>query len=181
MKIEPFEYFDLTPPVSQQIPHQRPINHVAVTVPVDIEHVVSWYNKTVGFQIINQITHIKRSEDPESPIFAIYGDTLKEVKVAYMATGNGTGFELFQFIDPAPQKVATSFEYNRPGFFHVCVTDPQPSVLLDRIIAAGGSQIGSTVGFPALPGHLCLYARDPWGNVLEVLSLGFDRLASAIA
>ena len=57
----------------------------------DIEAVTSWYTNVLGFQIIGgKIAHIRRSEKPDAPIFAIYGDSLQEVKLAYMATGNGS-------------------------------------------------------------------------------------------
>jgi hypothetical protein len=37
---------------------------------------------------------------PNIPIYKIYGPTLQTVKVAFLSTGNGVGFEIFEFIDP---------------------------------------------------------------------------------
>lgn len=34
------------------------------------------------------------------PMFKIYGDNVHKVKVAWLTTGNGVGFEIFEFIDP---------------------------------------------------------------------------------
>ena len=44
-----------------------------------------------------------------------------------MATGDGGGFEIFEFINPRI-KAAKMFEaeYERAGFFHICVTDADP-------------------------------------------------------
>lgn len=132
----------------------------------------------MGFQLIGRITHIKRSGTPEAGIFQIYPANLNEVKIAYMATGNGVGFEVFQFIDPAPITSQNSFEYNRGGFFHICVTDPDPAGLAEAVTQAGGRNIGVMT---KIAGNECLYLADPCGNVVEVLNTSFDRLASQVA
>jgi catechol 2,3-dioxygenase-like lactoylglutathione lyase family enzyme len=154
------------------------LNHVAVSVS-NIELVVPWYTKVFGFQLINNtITHIKRSETPDAGIFSIYPSNLNDVKIAYMATGNGTGFEIFEFLDPKPVKPAQEFEYQRGGFFHVCVTDAMPEELAKTVIKEGGKMIGKM----AMVGpYKCLYVADPWGNVVEILDTSFERLATAIA
>jgi catechol 2,3-dioxygenase-like lactoylglutathione lyase family enzyme len=145
----------------------------------DIEAVVKWYTEVMGFQIIGgKIVHIKRADKPSEPIFAIYGDALNEVKLAYMATGNGVGFEVFEFIDPGFKKNEVDFEYNRGGFFHTCVTDTNPDALADKVVKAGGSRVGTTVNLGA--GITCLYVKDPWGNVVEILDTSFERLATKL-
>ncbi|KAH7177038.1 hypothetical protein EDB81DRAFT_752350 [Dactylonectria macrodidyma] len=157
--------------------YTRPINHVAVSVN-DIEAVTKWYNEILGFQVIgDRIFHIKRSENPSAAIFAIYGDNLHEVKLAYMATGNGVGFEVFQFLDPGFKANAVDFEYNRAGFFHICVTDPNPEALAGTIVQSGGSRQGDAVKV-AGGAATCVYVKDPWGNVVEILDLSFDRMAT---
>jgi catechol 2,3-dioxygenase-like lactoylglutathione lyase family enzyme len=151
-------------------------NHVAVSVP-DCKGAVEWYTKLFGFQLLgNKIHHIKRSEQPDGAIFGIYPDSLDEVKLAYMSTGNGVGFEIFEFVTPKTYVPEKSFEYHRGGFFHVCVTDANPDALADRMVEAGGKRIGVTVK-PATDVK-CLYASDPWGNVIEILDISFERLAT---
>lgn len=120
--------------------------------------------------------HIKRSESPDAPIFAIYGESLQELKLAYMATENGVGFEVFEFINPAFKKTEVDFEYNRGGFFHLCVTDPEPDALVERIVSTGGSRLGKSVTVGGVA--TCVYVKDPWGNVLEVADTGFERMAT---
>lgn len=143
----------------------------------DIEAATRWYADILGFELIgNQIKHIKRSQTPSAPIFGIFGESLNEVKLAWMTTGNGVGFELFQFVDPAFKKNDVSFEYNRSGFFHVCVTDKQPDALAAKVVAAGGRRVGTTQIVDG--GVCCLYLQDPWGNVVEVLDVSFDRQAT---
>lgn len=160
--------------------HARPINHVAISVS-DIEAATAWYSRVLGFQVIqDRIFHIKRSEDPSAPIFAIYGESLQEVKMAYMATGNGVGFEVFQFLDPAFKANTVDFEYNRGGFFHICVTDPEPDALADKIVREGGRRQGVTVKV-AGGAVTCAYVKDPWGNIVEILDSSFDRMATMTA
>ncbi|KAJ4250904.1 hypothetical protein NW762_011554 [Fusarium torreyae] len=92
-----------------------------------------------------------------------------------MATGNGVGFEIFEFINPRI-KAAKTFEaeYERAGFFHICVTDADPEGLARRFEAEGGRRIGKTVD-PSGKGEItCLYLSDPWNNVVEVLDVGFE-------
>ena len=156
------------------------LNHIAVSV-ASIADTVTFYRDLLGFELIGDtIHHIKRAETPESAIFAIYPATLNEVKIAYMATGNGVGFEVFEFLDPKAYTPSQTFEYNRGGFFHTCVTDADPDGLADRVVAAGGRRIGVTVD-PTGKGVKCLYVADPWGNVIEVLDVSFERLATLAA
>ena len=157
--------------------YNRPINHIAVSV-VDVEASVKWYNEILGFELMgNKIHHIKRSEAPDSPIFGIYPENLQEVKLAYMTTGNGVGFELFEFLDPKSYLSEQSFEYHRGGFFHICVTDKDPDALAARIVESGGKRIGKTVRLASGDVN-CLYAADPWGNAIEILDISFERLAT---
>lgn len=93
-----------------------------------------------------------------------------------MTTGNGVGFEVFQFVDPVFTRAEVDFEYNRGGFFHLCVTDPDPAALAGKIVAAGGARVGEGV---ILKGNVsCVYVKDPWGNVLELLDTSFERMAT---
>ncbi|KAF9893010.1 hypothetical protein FE257_012421 [Aspergillus nanangensis] len=157
-------------------PPNRVFNHVAISVP-DCKAASTWYNQVFGFQLVgNQIIHIKRSERPDDPIFRIYPASLNEVHMAYMTTGNGVGFEIFEFVDPKVYLPESGFEYNRGGFFHVCVTDSEPDALAAKMVDAGGRRIGETVH--PVKDVICLYAADPWGNVVEILDASFDRMAT---
>jgi catechol 2,3-dioxygenase-like lactoylglutathione lyase family enzyme len=167
-------------PLTRAKTYNRPINHIAVSVP-DIEASVNWYTSVMGFQLIgNKIHHIKRTEQPKAAIFGIYPENLQEVKIGYMSTGNGVGFELFEFLEPESYVPEQSFEYHRGGFFHVCVTDHDPEALATKMVEQGGRRIGVMVD-PVQKGVKCLYAADPWGNVVEILDVSFERLATLSA
>ncbi|KAF4948577.1 hypothetical protein FSARC_13697 [Fusarium sarcochroum] len=152
--------------------YNRPFNHIGVSVS-DAKATVDWYSRVMGFQLLGDIYHIKRSEHPNDAIFRIYPDSLQEVKLARMATGNGVGFEIFEFINPR-FKAAKEFEYERAGVFHICVTDVDPEGLVKKVEAEGGKKIGETVD-PSGKGEIvCLYLSDPWNNVIEVIDVGFE-------
>ncbi|GJC88577.1 hypothetical protein ColLi_11415 [Colletotrichum liriopes] len=105
----------------------RSLNHIAVSVP-NIKAVVKWYTEVLGFKLIgDRILRIKRSEDPSNAVFHIFGEGLNEVHMAYLATGNEDGFEVFEFVDPVYKANGVDFEYNRGGFFHICVTSSTAS------------------------------------------------------
>jgi catechol 2,3-dioxygenase-like lactoylglutathione lyase family enzyme len=163
--------------------HNRVFNHVGVSV-TNIEDFVAFYQKVLGFQLVGPIVHVKQSEMPDAGIFAIYPESLKEVKVAFLVTGNGVGYEVFEFIQPKglPQTQEESFSqgYHRSGFFHICVTDPDPEKLADEVEKNGGRRIGPTTD-PIRAGMKCLYTADPWGNVVEILSVSFEHLVVAQA
>ena len=48
---------------------------------------------------------------------------------------------------------------------------------LDRIVQNGGSRQGTTVKV-AGGAAICVYVKDPWGNVVEILDTSFDRMAT---
>lgn len=130
-----------------------------------------------------------RASAPHENIFRIYGDSLKKVRIAYLGTGNSVGFEIFQFIDPPPSSPSPtsasqqqqSFDYTQPGVFHICVTTPDVSDAVQRVLAKGGSQIGETVELGTdVDGEIrrAAYVRDPWGTVVEVLNCSFEALVA---
>ncbi|KAF5227428.1 hypothetical protein FANTH_14771 [Fusarium anthophilum] len=124
---------------------------------VDLDGLVKWYREVLGFELMGKIQHFKRSEDskPFDVIFVSYPPTLNELKFAILTSGNGVGIEVFQFIDPPCKPRDEVFEFTRPGVFHICVTNQNPD------------------------GHKGIYTQDPWGNVVEIMSISQERVASS--
>ena len=156
----------------------RVVNHIALHVP-DIDAAVDWYTTLFGFRKLKDSPrHSIRSQNPDAPVFRVYDGRLQSFKVAFLTTGNGVGFELFQFIDP-PMSEPSSFNYTRGGVFHVAITDHDPEGLCEKVVKAGGRKIGETV-VPASvkegERECTLYVQDPWGNVLEICSCSFEKL-----
>lgn len=144
---------------------------------------MAYYTEVLGFELIGEIRHFKRSEDatPFETIFVSYPTTLQELRFAVLTTGNGVGIECFEFIEPAAKLRDESFEFARAGFFHICITDPNPEDLVAKIKAKGGRTVGTWMDYSryGLEGHKGIYTQDPWENVVEIMSLSLDRVASA--
>lgn len=102
------------------------------------------------------------------------------MKVAYLVTGDGTGFELFEFIDPpyrrlvpVPERDPSAFTpemYARGGFFHIAITVEDVSATCEIVTSNGGNQIGKAIEMGT---DRALYLQDPWGNVIELLTRSF--------
>jgi catechol 2,3-dioxygenase-like lactoylglutathione lyase family enzyme len=160
--------------IQSTLTYNHVFNHVGIAVP-DLEAAIEWYTTNLGFRRLQKgCRAFDRASDPDAPIFKVYGDSLHKVKIAPLSSGNGVGVELFQFIDP-PVKKGTSFKdmYTRGGYFHICITHPDPDTLLKKISSTGAKQIGETI---KIGDEKALYMSDPWGNVIEVLSCSFEQL-----
>ncbi|OAL05174.1 Glyoxalase/Bleomycin resistance protein/Dihydroxybiphenyl dioxygenase [Phaeosphaeriaceae sp. SRC1lsM3a] len=159
--------------------HNHAVNHIAISVP-DLDAAVHWYSILFGFKKIRPNKVTDRDATPNAPIFRIYGDTLRKVKIAYLGTGNGVGFEIFEFIEPRHREPETEdFEYTRAGVYHICVTVTDVEDAIKRVEEMGGRQIGETVELGEdYHGEMrrAAYVRDPWGTVVEVLSCTFEAL-----
>ena len=117
-----------------------------------------------------------------TPLYSdlVYPYPLNVVKVAYLVTGDGTGFELFEFIDPpyssqlsVPEQKSPAFTpamYARGGFFHIALTVEDIDATHAKVVSNGGIQIGDTI---EMGSDKASYIKDPWGNVIELLTRGF--------
>ncbi|KAG7411426.1 hypothetical protein Forpe1208_v009629 [Fusarium oxysporum f. sp. rapae] len=168
--------------MSKQNPTNLAINHIAISC-TDLDGLVKWYREILGFELMGKIQHFKRSEDskPFDKLFVSYPPTLNELKFAILTSGNGVGIEVFQFIDPPCKSRDEVFEFTRPGVFHICVTNQNPDELLARVVSRGGRQVGDWMQYSifGLDGHKGIYTQDPWGNVVEIMSISQERVASS--
>lgn len=148
---------------------------------------MAFYTNICNFKLVGDtIYDLKRDSSPNTAIFEMYPPGLKHVKVAMMTTGSGpedsaVGFEIMEFISPPCHDAdPNAFEYHRPGWFHICLTVEDPDELVERIVEAGGRRIGKTAD-PIGNGVKCLYAADPWGNALEIMSVSFTEITELAA
>jgi len=148
----------------------------------DVDRAADWYGKHFGFRRIRSDRVNDQSVDgTDAPLYRIYGESLRKVKIAWLSTGNSVGFEIFQFIDPPTDSAETVLkdwtlqnQYQRGGVFHVAVTAPDPEAVARRACEDGAVQIGETVTVG--DDERAVYLRDPWGVVMEVLSCSYDQL-----
>lgn len=130
----------------------------------DIDEVADWYGKHFGFRRINSTSmDLDKAQDPEGSVFRIYGGKLQRVKVAFLTTGNGVGFEIFEFIDPPakkhdPKTWSMDEQYQRGGYFHIALTVPDLDAKCEEVCKDRAVKLGETID--AFPGHKALYFKD---------------------
>lgn len=150
-------------------------NHVGVSVP-DIDAAIDWYSRIFGFTVIANPAEVR----PDGSHFGdlssdICGERYEGMRIAHMVTGDGTGFELFEFLGPKPERRADTMEYWKNGFFHVAITVPDVEAKVAEITANGGVQRSRIWQlFPEEEVTLC-YCEDPFGNVIEIISHRYEQ------
>ena len=160
--------------MSQQPAHC--LNHVGVSVP-DIDAAIDWYKRLFGFTVIAEPVEVR----PDGSHFGnlasnICGAGFGGMKIAHMVTGDGNGFELFEFLEPKPERRTDTMEYWMNGFFHIAITCPDVAGKVDEVVAAGGlkrSEIWEL--FPVEDIRVC-YCEDPFGNVIELASHRYEQM-----
>ncbi|CAF1089881.1 unnamed protein product [Adineta steineri] len=147
---------------------------------------MSWYHDVLGFTVISTATDIIVNNSTSMGILLgqMYGREMKHVKMGHMTGGNGIGLEFFQFIDPPTQRpnITTNtneqFEYTRAGFFHICVTDPNPESLVQQIVETGGKQLSPILSIIPNEIYQAVYCLDPFGNLVEIMSASYEQTLS---
>jgi catechol 2,3-dioxygenase-like lactoylglutathione lyase family enzyme len=158
--------------------YPRPINHIGLSVE-DLDAATVWYCRVLGFEVIIGPFEIAADGSyPGREVADFFGPELRRLRIVHLATGNGVGLEIFQFVDPPSRRPERNFEYTRAGFYHICVTDPDVDGLVQKIVESGGKQLSAI--WNALEGqpYRASYCQDPFGNVIEVLSHSYERYVS---
>ena len=151
-------------------------NHVGVSVP-DINAAIDWYTRLFGFVLIAEPAEVR----PDGTHFGnlssnICGPRYGGMKIAHMVTGDGVGFELFEFLEPKPERREDTMEYWKNGFFHIAITNPDVEGKVEEIVQSGGlkrSEIWEL--FPGEDVKVC-YCEDPFGNVIEIMSHRYEQV-----
>ncbi|WP_255170686.1 VOC family protein [Natrononativus amylolyticus] len=152
--------------------YPRGMAHVGVTVP-DIDGAMAWYEDVLGFEPVMGPLEIDHGEEHIGRLCADVLGEFDTVRIGHMATGNQVGFELFEFdadrgeADPDPRE---------PGYFHVCVIDPEIEALAEEIDAAGGEHHTEIWRLFPDQEYRMTYCKDPWGNLLEIYTHGHERI-----
>lgn len=154
--------------------YPRVMGHIGLAVS-DIDAAFDWYQDVLGFTPVMEPDTVEAGEGHFGQLAEdAIGQDFGEMKIAHMATGDHVGFELFEFDgveknDPDPTEA---------GLSHFCVQDPNIEAKVEEIVEKGGEQLSSKVWkiFPEEPEYKMCYCADPWGNILELHSRGYEHM-----
>lgn len=150
--------------------HPVPVTHVGLTV-TDIKAATEWYTKAFGCRHIIGPLHVRHDGSHIGEVFkGIFGDRFEEGYVSHLATANGVGIELFEFVTPRSEAAEDNFRYWKTGVFHFCLVDPDVEGLARRIAEMGGRQRSKVWTLFEGEPFRAVYCEDPWGNLIEVYS-----------
>jgi catechol-2,3-dioxygenase len=159
-----------TEKMERRMSYPVPVTHVGLTV-TDIEAATKWYIEILGCQHNIGPLHIKNDGSHIGDVFKdIFGDRFEEGLVCHLATANGVGIELFQFVAPPSEPEKDNFQYWKTGVFHFCVVDPKINELAKRIADSGGQQSSKVWTLFEGEPYKAVYCQDPWGNLIEIYS-----------
>jgi catechol 2,3-dioxygenase-like lactoylglutathione lyase family enzyme len=147
------------------------VTHVGMTV-TDVDAATAWYTEVLGCRHTIGPLHIVDDGSPIGNVFkGIFGERMQDLYVSHLATANGVGIELFQFVvPPTEDNTANNFEYWKTGVFHFCVVDPDIEGLAKRIDESGGKQNSAVWTLFEGEPFKAVYCQDPWGNLIEIYS-----------
>ncbi|MGO1628691.1 MAG: VOC family protein [Microbacteriaceae bacterium] len=152
------------------------LNHIGVTVP-DVFAAIDWYQDVFGMRLLMPPRVLEGSVHREAG--SALGPRFRTAWQAHLLTGNGAGVEVFQFLDPEPDFASGTGEnvpFTRLGTWHVCLTHPDPGLVMERGQARGGTVLSEPAVFvPGRPWMLA-YIADPWGLVWEVMSASYAEV-----
>lgn len=137
-------------------------HHVAISTP-DLDRLSRFYCDLFGFE---PVTAFEWADNPAyDRMMAIDGTA---ARVAMLRTGNSF-IEMFEFSAPAPKPAVGDRPVIDHGITHLCIAVDDADAECARLEAAG---LRLHCG-PIAPGGPVngTYARDPDGNVIEILAV----------
>lgn len=153
--------------------YPRSIAHIAVTVP-DIDEAIQWYVDIMGWQHLKGPRTVTGDQGYGGKRAVNLFGEFTEMKVAHLITGNGIGVELFEFEEaPKPDEPDPKV----PGYFHLCVVDPDVSGLAAKIDRSGGDHYAEVWRlYEDSDKYLLTYCTDPFGNLIEIYSHSHEQM-----
>ena len=152
------------------------MNHVGVTVG-DLDAAVEWYGSVLGLELMDGPMHCSLETVGADRRREVFGEQWGAMRLAHMITSNGTGLELFQFLEPPVVREDDNFTYWRVGPHHVAFTVDDFHGTLAKLVEGGGRQ--RTADYDVHGGAFIVYCEDPWGNTVELVSVSYRTLSHA--
>ncbi len=138
--------------------------HPGIVVP-DLNKAIEFYQLMFGFKVIG----IKNWNDTSICDHVISNEDSTATGV--IMAGHNCHIELLEYKAPRPTIVPPeNFLAHETGIRHIAFYVDDLQIELDRLIELGGSTLGK------LPqGGDCVYARDPFGNMLELCKIPYPE------
>ena len=135
-------------------------HHAAIVVP-DLDKAVHFYSELAGYEKIRESRW-----DSESVFNRIIGMSGSSARFC-MLEGPYGYLELFEYEQPASTANPASLDACDYGIRHLCFQVEDVHAALARVIELGGSKMNEPVTNEL--GITCVYCRDPFGNLLELI------------
>jgi catechol 2,3-dioxygenase-like lactoylglutathione lyase family enzyme len=141
----------------------RGIHHTAISTG-NLERALAFYRDLLGFEVASEFSWPAGTEVMDK----ITGLKDSSGRVATLKAGNAM-IELFQYESPPPKQGDPNRPVNEHGITHTCLDVTDIDAEYERLQAAG-------VRFHCPPQEFggvmkATYARDPDGNVIELLEI----------
>jgi catechol 2,3-dioxygenase-like lactoylglutathione lyase family enzyme len=139
------------------------IHHAAISTP-DLQRCIDFYTNLLGFEVVMNGGWPKGTDELDD----LVGLSESSTEVAMIRLGTSM-IEVFQYASPQPAPVDSERPVNDHGITHICIHVKDLQAEYERLSAAG-------MRFNSAPKELspttvCVYGRDPDGNVLELIEL----------
>ena len=142
-------------------------HHPGLVVP-DLDGARAFYARAFGFEYIRSYGWGSESSDTAEKVIGVADSTTRSM---LMKCGN-CFLELFQFDSPASRGNPSERRACDFGVAHIAFQVSNIERVFDRFIAAGGSSGNRPV---RIGEGKSIYARDPFGNIIELMEIGSDE------
>ncbi len=162
----------------------RAVNHLAVTV-TDIRRAMEWYRDILGMTVIAKPVEISSNPADSGDMHLatlvrnVFGPSLGKFLICHMISANGTGVELFEFLEPRTEKRKDNFDYWKTGFFHVAITELRIEELAQKIAGTGGRKRTEVMELVPSSGKKICFCEDPFGNIIEIYTHSYEEFWAA--
>ena len=146
-------------------------HHAAIVVP-DLDKAVRFYSGLAGYEKVREARW-----DSKSVFNRIIGLSGSSARFCMLEGPNGY-LELFEYEQPQSTADPASLNANDYGIRHLCFQVEDVEEALARVIELGGGKMNEPVTNEL--GITCVYCRDPFGNLLELIrpAGGFPSVAN---
>ena len=149
----------------------RGIHHVGLVVH-DLDAAIAFYRELLDMEVIER-DHWRAPAPLEDQAVGLVDSSADGV----MLRGSGSYLELWQY--HAPEQVGDDPARrgaNERGLRHLAIEVDDVAAALARVVELGGSIMGDPVELDET-GAAAVYCRDPFGTIIELMSVG-STLAS---